>query len=584
MNSKLFISIFCITLGFSCFKSQAQSIIEQTTVCNPLNLNYRYQFSAPSRREAADPTIVVFKGTYYMFASKTGGYWSSRDLINWKFITSADLPFEYYAPTALVLNDTLCFMALKKRSLQQQIFKTADPSTGNWKGVDFQLSFKSGGDPFLFADDDGRVYFYHGTSSTEPIRGIELDRNTFKPIGEQVDCIQTNSNDYGWERWGDYNTEENRSFLEGAWITKYKGQYYFQYAVPGTQFKSYCDAMYIGDSPLGPFRVAEHNPFSYKPEGFINGAGHSTTFQDKWGNYWHAVTMVISVKHQYERRLGLFPAFFDSEGTFYTYTAFGDFPHKVPQKRMKGSEDYQPSGMLLSYKKPVEVSSAAENHPRELATDEEVRTWWSAATGKKGEWILMDLKTSSKVSAVQINYADEESNISGRPDSIYYQYLLEYSTDTKTWKNLADKTNNKTDVPHDYVELSNAVTARYIRLTNYHVPDGKFAISDLRVFGKGSGKLASVVSSFNVSRDTSDARNVTLTWQKIAGAVGYNIRYGTKPDKLYHNYQVFDADSLTIHSLNRLQRYYYSVDVFNENGITQGSVVKDDGNKVVSKR
>ncbi len=357
-------------------------------------------------------------------------------------------------------------------------------------------------------------------------------------------------------------------------MTKHNGKYYLQYSVPGTEFKSYADGLYVGDNPLGPFKIAENNPFSYKPEGFIAGAGHSSTFQDKWGNYWRVSTMVISVKHMFERRLGLFPAFFNADGTFYTYTGFGDFPHIVPNKKMKGPEDYQPAWMLLSYNKPVEVSSALTDHPKENVTGEEIRKYWGAQTGNKGEWAMVDLQGQYKVRAVQVNFAEEGTTILGssvgRSDSIYYQYLLEYSTDKTTWKTLADKSASKTDVPHDYVELSAPVTARYIRITNYHAPDGKFALSGLRIFGKGTGKVPGPVSSFTVIRDTADERNVTLTWTKIPGAVGYNIRYGPTPNKLYENYQVFDTGSVTIHSLNKQQQYYFTIDAFNENGVTKG--------------
>ncbi|HTD40770.1 MAG TPA: fibronectin type III domain-containing protein, partial [Mucilaginibacter sp.] len=117
------------------------------------------------------------------------------------------------------------------------------------------------------------------------------------------------------------------------------------------------------------------------------------------------------------------------------------------------------------------------------------------------------------------------------------------------------------------------VSARYIRLTNYHVPDGKFAISGLRVFGKGSGKAPLPVSSFTAKRDSTDGRDVKLSWKKSPQAIGYNIRFGTKPDKLYENYQVFNSDTLSIHSLNRLKPYYFSIDAFNENGITKGKAI-----------
>ncbi len=45
-----------------------------------------------------------------------------------------------------------------------------------------------------------------------------------------------------------------------------------------------------------------------------------------------------------------------------------------------------------------------------------------------------------------------------------------------------DKSANKTDVPHDYIELQTPVKARYIKLVNVHMPTGKFAISGLRIF------------------------------------------------------------------------------------------------------
>jgi hypothetical protein len=148
--------------------------------------------------------------------------------------------------------------------------------------------------------------------------------------------------------------------------------------------------------------------------------------------------------------------------------------------------------------------------------------------------------------------------------------LLEYSSDNKTWKTLADKTQSKTDVPHDYLELKTPVKARYVRLTNYRVPDGTFALAGLRIFGNAGGKAPSVVESMNATRPATDRCVVKLNWKKLPGATGYNIRYGTAKDKLYHTYQVLGAESLTIGSLNSLQKYYFTIDVFNENGVAKG--------------
>jgi len=547
-----------------------QSKQAQTTICNPMNLSYRFCLDAPSRREAADPTMVTFKGEYYLFASKSGGYFHSTDLINWDLITTNDLPLEDYAPTAVVMYDTLYFMASASPTVK--IFKTADPKSGKWEIANpaFPIGMI---DPDLFVDEDGRLYFYYGCSNVNPIYAVELDTKTLNPIGKPVELFNSDKKNYGWERAGDYNNKDARPWIEGAWVTKHDGKYYLQYAGPGTEYKSYCDGVYVSDQPLGPFKLAAHNPFSYKPEGFVAGAGHSSTFQDKYGNYWHISTMTISQKHMFERRLGLFPTFFDQDGEMHVYTGFGDFPFKVPTKKISDPTELFPNWMLLSYNKPVEVSSELPDHPKSFAANEDIRKFWSAKTGDKGEWISMDLEKESTINAIQINYAENETKIMGRHPDIYYQYLLEYSNNGKTWKTLADKTQNQTDVPHDYIELVKPVKARYIKLTNYKVPSGTFALAGLRVFGNDGGKAPSEVKNFSLNRSETDRCVVDLKWIKIPGAVGYNIRYGTSKDKLYQNYQVLGAESVTIRSLNALQKYFFTIDAFNENGIAKGKSI-----------
>ncbi len=560
----IFICIFT-----SCQSDVISEKYQQTTICNPVNLNYRFCLDKPSRREAADPTMINFKDEYYLFASKSGGYWHSVDLINWDLITTKYLPLEDYAPTAVVMNDTVYFMASADKPA---VYKTADPKTGKWQIVnpEFPIGMI---DPCFFVDDDNRLYFYYGCSPVNPLYAVELDPKTFNPIGKPVELFNSNKEKYGWERFGDYNESKESSWLEGSWMTKYNNKYYLQYAIPGTQFKSYCDGLYVSDKPLGEFKLAKHNPISAKPEGFIGGAGHSSTFQDKYGNYWHISTMSISVKHMFERRLGLFPMFFDKDGDLYTYTGFGDFPYKVPTKKISSPEELSTGWMLLSYNKPVEVSSELADHPKKFITDENIRNYWSAKTANKGEWFSIDLEKECSINAVQINYAENETQIFGREGNIFYQYLLEYSSDNKNWQVLTDKTQNTTDVPHDYIELNKPVKARYLRLTNYNMPSGTFAIAGFRVFGNGSGKAPYPVEKLEIERLSEDRCIVNLKWNKSPNTTGFNIRYGTDKNKLYHNYQVLDADSVTIRSLNSLTKYFFTIDAFNENGVSKGKII-----------
>ncbi|MBN1181652.1 MAG: family 43 glycosylhydrolase [Bacteroidales bacterium] len=557
-------------IGVCCYNNSPAG---QSTICNPMDLNYRFQINKnPSYREGADPTVIWFKDRYYLFASMSGGYWHSKDLAEWSFVRSDQIPTEDYAPTAIAIQDTIYFMASSEK--RNTIYKSADPLSGKWQIAKDSFDFPVW-DPAFFMDDDQRLYFYWGCHPAIPIRGVELDyRNNFEVIGKPEDLVRVNLKENGWEVFGEINEQVNTyTWIEGTWLNKYNGKYYLQYASPGTQFKSYNDAVYVADKPLGPYKRQDHNPFAYKPGGFMGGAGHGSTFIDKYGNYWHMGTMAISVKHNFERRMGLWPAFFDKDGTFNTYTGFGDFPHTLPQRKMSGPEDYQPQWMLLSYGKAIEVSSSLPDYPGRNAADEDARTYWSAESGKPGEWLMIDLSDNSSVYAIQVNFAEQNSHISGLADNIFYQYKIERSPDKKNWETLIDKSHSTKDSPHEFIRLPQKKTIRYIRITNIRVPDGNFAISGFRVFGFGNGKKPQPIRFFTVDRDQEDKRKVTLKWEKRTGATGYNIRYGIAPDKLYQNYQVMGADSLTIHSLNSTLDYYFTIDIFNENGISKGDKI-----------
>ena len=70
-----------------------------------------------------------------------------------------------------------------------------------------------------------------------------------------------------------------------------------------------------------------------------------------------------------------------------------------------------PKWYLLSYGKPATASSFTEGKEPGLATDENVQTWWQAATPESGEWLQVDLGKAYNVNAVQINFADDQIDI-----------------------------------------------------------------------------------------------------------------------------------------------------------------------------
>jgi xylan 1,4-beta-xylosidase len=279
----------------------------------------------------------------------------------------------------------------------------------------------------------------------------------------------------------------------------------------------------------------------------------------------------------------------------YCNTSFGDYPHYVtfPASRdsngtplrgeVSSNSAYGAGGftgwMLLNYKKPVTVSSTLGSYYSNHAVDENIKTYWSAATANKGEWIQTDLGNVSTVNAVQINYADQDVSFPKEIDTIflgkslglYHQYKLHYSLDGKRWKVLVDKSNNRTDVPHDYVELVMPVQARFIRLENIHMPAGKFAISGIRIFGNGRGNTPDTVKQFMVLRTEKDPRSAWIKWSPVDNAYAYNIYFGTSPDKLYNCIMVHDANEYYYKGMDKLKTYYYCIESVNENGVSPKS-------------
>ena len=137
-----------------------------------------------------------------------------------------------------------------------------------------------------------------------------------------------------------------------------------------------------------------------------------------------------------------------------------------------------------------------------------------------------------------------------------------------------DKSKNKVEAPNDYIQLDKPVNTRYIRVTNIYFPSGKFSISGLRVFGKADKPVPATAQFTKLTRNSNNRRTVNLNWNKVEDAIGYNIRFGTQKDKLYHNYLVYEDNKVSINILNADLTYYFAIDSFNEAGVTVGKEVK----------
>ena len=592
-------------------------------LCNPVNINYRYQFNMDPRqhgkmqicREAADPSMILFHGRYYIFASMTLGVWVSDDLSTWEnHRLPGELPLYDYAPDVRVMGDWVYFCA-SRREENCDRYRTKDILNGPYEKIQGSFPFW---DPNLFIDDDGRVYFYWGCSNITPVWGVELDPNTMQPKGDKRVLVEGHPFEIGYERVGEDNSQfpateaeidaayaafhrrqgisedqvpeqlkplirgmfSRKPYIEGAWMDKQNGKYYLQYACPGTQYNTYSDGVYVSSGPLGPFTLADNNPYSYKPGGFLPGAGHGSTMRDRKGNWWHAATMRISMNHDFERRVGIWPAGFDADGELFCNQRYGDWPMAA-----EGDPWRSPAWMLLSAGKKATASSFVDGHEPGRATEENVRSWWRAASENRSEWLQIDLGQVFDVHAIQINFADDHIDIPcpgrivGGSQARYIeerdlttQWKLTGSIDGKNWFVIEDKSDAKTDLSHDFILREEGFRARFLRLTDMAVPYGQRpCVSGLRVFGLGQGEKPAV-PSFTARRDSDLDMTVSIEAQE--NTLGYNILFGNSPEKLYHSYMTFREGNQRVGALIKGRNYFVRVDAFNENGITEGACVQ----------
>jgi len=561
------------------------------TYCNPVDINYRYNYEqlndSISYRSGADPVIINHKGEYYMFVTISGGWWHSKDLLHWNYVVPDKWPMEdMCAPAAMSVRDTLYLF--QSTFEQRPIFISTEPEKGKLIFYNRWLPRlpKDIGpwDPALFYDEDlDKYYMYWGSSNVYPLFGAELDKRkhlTYKDPKDYRAMLYLQPGKHGWERFGQDHSSDIRPFTEGAWMTKHNGKYYLQYGAPGTEYNVYANGTYVGDHPLGPFTYAPNNPVSYKPGGFVQGAGHGNTFQDNHGNYWNTGTPWIAVNWNFERRIAMFPAGFDELDQMYANTRFGDLPHLMPTKKWSSSEELFAGWMLLSYKKPVTVSSTKDGHGGETITDENPRKFWVADENNPKQWVVIDLKNEFDVKALQVNFTDYKSNIYDSDSSVYTRFKMYASKDNKSWELVGDLSKEKTDRSNPYMELEKPVRARYIKYEHIYSKTPNLAISDIRVFGNGSGKIPSTPVNIIAKRDKDD-RNAFISWKPVTGAVGYNIRWGIQKDKLYQCYQIF-ADQPTSKEIRALtvgQDYFFAVEAFSENGVSKLSEVVSCGSK-----
>lgn len=221
----------------------------------------------------ADPEGIIYGDTYWIFPTTSDVYenqtffdcFSSKDLITWtKHSSILDTSRIKWADSAMWAPSVIC-----KDNLYYLFFGANDIHPGDTGGIGVAVSDKPEGpyndllekplidqhingaqpiDQFVFRDDDNTYYMYYGGWGHCNV--VKLN-NSFTGL------LPFNNGDI-------YKEVTPEGYVEGPFMLKKDGKYYFMWSEGGWGGPDYCVAYAIADSPLGPFRrigkILEQNP------------------------------------------------------------------------------------------------------------------------------------------------------------------------------------------------------------------------------------------------------------------------------------------------------------------------------------
>lgn len=235
----------------------------------------------------ADPNIVRFGDTYYLYAT-TDGYpgwsstsfdaWSSKDLVHWtKHPTILDLgpgvtwaDSRAWAPTIAEKNGKYYFYFCADAKIGVAV---ADSPTGPFTdvlGTPLIASNPNGGqaiDPAVFTDDDGQSYLYwgNGNAYVVPLNAdmVSFDATKIKRIT-------------GLE-----------GFREGLFMTKRAGTYHLTWSIDDTGSENYRVGYATATSPMLDGLVNRGVILEKDPSLGILGPGHHSIVQVPGTDDWY---------------------------------------------------------------------------------------------------------------------------------------------------------------------------------------------------------------------------------------------------------------------------------------------------------
>jgi beta-xylosidase len=243
----------------------------------------------------ADPTIHYYKGTYYLFGTNEGnasngftGY-QSKDLQQWQPFTAlskgASFGTEgFWAPQVFQYHKKF-YMAYTAN--ENIAIAVSDKPTGPFKQDSLQqlAAPVKQIDPFVFIDEDGKVYLYHVRLERGNRIFVAAMKDDLSGIKDSTltPCISGVVSGQDWEN----TTNSAWMVTEGPTVVKQNGKYYMFYSANDFRNPDYAVGYAVADSPYGPWIKYAGNPIISRQQLGIPGTGHGDLFTDKKGQLWY---------------------------------------------------------------------------------------------------------------------------------------------------------------------------------------------------------------------------------------------------------------------------------------------------------
>ncbi|WP_163321789.1 family 43 glycosylhydrolase [Draconibacterium mangrovi] len=495
MNQKLIFVLF-VCASFMTFLSCAQNleVNRSSRYCNPLPM-----ILGPGGNAAGDVTVIRENGTYYMYCTG-GGAWYSKDMMNWSFQTVANVPVapdvtKYNGKFYMCGNDCPLYIA----------DDPLGPFTvlGDWKNTpDVAGGWNGAFDVDIFIDDDNKPYLYYSGKGVSGIYVVELDPNDLTSFSSPVKHLIEFNNEHVWERYGESNEYPDVAWIEGPWMQKHNGIYYLQYSASGTQWKTYASGYYTSKSPTGPFTYAPNNPLLRKTEGLVTGTAHGSIVEGPDGNLWQFYTIVLSDPPG-GRRIGMDRIVFDENGNM--SVKITDTPQWAPDFKTDSQKEDCGSLPLTINKVNAwnalsKFSSEQDGRYASYAVDNFSGTWWEPKPNDVEPSITIELSPATEFDVVQLFTIDglrlmfnqdwrTIERLREDPPSYIYQYKIEVSLDGKNYLTAFDQTSNNISKNTIYEEIP-PIECRFVRLTITDWPKtSPLKLNEFTIFGKASGFL-----------------------------------------------------------------------------------------------